>query len=346
MMMRTRGLTRLAVALVAALSMVLVACGGGGDGGDTGGTAAEATDGGDGGQAGGELTAAGPIADVDLSGVDLTVGSKNFTEQLVLGHITLHALEATGADVTDEVGLAGTNAARQALTAGEIDLYWDYNGTGWIVHLGNEGSDLPDDLTERVAQADLEQNGIHWYEPAPFNNTYALAYREEFSVEGNPLETLSDYADLVGSNPEQASLCVETEFQSRDDGLPGMAETYGFSPDAMPVSLLEVGAVYTATDRGNPCNFGEVFTSDGRIASLGLTVLEDDMGFFPPYNPSVTARQEVHEANPEATETLFNSLAAALDLETMQQLNARVDAEGENPSAVALDWLRSSGFVG
>ncbi len=133
-------------------------------------------------------------ADYDLSGISYTIGSKDFDEQLVLGHIALQALEAAGADVNDQIGLAGTAAARDALLAGEIDLYWEYNGTGWGIHLGNElGPDaLPENLTEEVAALDLEQNAIRWLEAAPFNNTYALAVREE--VAGDVPMTISEIA--------------------------------------------------------------------------------------------------------------------------------------------------------
>src|ERR687894_1699058 len=145
------------VGLLAVVAMVAAGCGGAG-GGSGGGSAGE----------------------VDLSDADFVVGSKDFTEQLILGYITLQALEATGASVEDQVGLAGTDAARQALIGGDIDMYWEYTGTIWINHLGNT-KPIPDPERQydEAAKADMEENQLKLLEPAPFNNTYALAIRDE-----------------------------------------------------------------------------------------------------------------------------------------------------------------------
>ncbi len=332
--MRFRKTTRW-LAAGAAVAMLATACGGG--------LEEEAGGSGDGDSA--QTEGSGSLASYDLSGTSYTVGSKDFTEQLVLGQIALQALEAAGADVNDQIGLAGTVAAREALLNGEIDLYWEYNGTGWGTHLGKplDPAELPENLTEEVAQMDLEQNDITWLEAAPFNNTYALAVRTE-AYDELGVETLSDLGTLVEENPSEATLCVESEFSTRDDGLPGMEEFYGYDVPEDNVALLDTGVVYDATDKGEPCNFGEVFASDGRIAALDLTVIEDDKDFFPPYNPSVTIRQEKFAEN-EAVAELFAEIAGALDLETMQELNAKVDVEGEFPEDVAAQWLTDNGFV-
>jgi osmoprotectant transport system substrate-binding protein len=301
------------------------------------------------GAVGGGSEAAGPLADVDNSDFSYTVGSKDFTEQLVLGYIALQALEATGADVEDQVGLAGTDATRAALLNGDIDMYWEYSGTNWINHLGNTEPVFPEEEQYEVAkQAEREENDIVLLERAPFNNTYALAMREEAPEEVPALEgitKLSDIGPLIEENPEAATLCIESEFRSRDDGLPGLEETYGYQFPDGNVSLFDTGVVYQNTDEGNPCNFGEVFTTDGRIAALGLTTLEDDQDFFPIYNPAINTRVEVYEENPEGLENTFAPVAQALDTETMQQLNASVDVDGEDPEDVAEEWLREQGFI-
>ncbi|HSL58408.1 MAG TPA: glycine betaine ABC transporter substrate-binding protein [Acidimicrobiales bacterium] len=290
--------------------------------------------------------AAGSIAEeFDFDGLDITVGSKDFTEQLVLGEILVQALEAGGADVDNQVNLGGTNVNREALLAGEIDTYWEYNGTGWITHLG-ETDPIPDRVEqyEAVRDRDLEENGIVWYEPAPFNNTYALAVRSEAQADLG-VETLSDIGTLIAENPDAATLCVETEFEVRDDGLPGMEATYGYEFPDGNVSVLDTGIIYQETDSGDTCNFGEVFTTDGRIAALDLFVLEDDQSFFPLYNPSVNIRQEIDEEFPQVAD-LASQLALAIDNETMQRLNAAVDVDGEEPADVARDWLAENGFIG
>lgn len=313
--------------LIAALALAATACG-------------DDTPGAGGGDAEGSIA-----ADYDLSGASFTVGSKDFTEQLILGQIAIVALEAAGASVTDQTNLGGTVVARQALLAGDIDLYWDYNGTGWIEFLGEtEVTGDGDELYRQVAEADLEANGIVWYDPAPLNNTYALAQSQEAADEFG-VTTLTEYGELVESSPEDATLCIESEFQSRDDGLPGMEAHYGYDVPNDIVTVLDIGPVYQATADRDPCNFGEVFASDGRIAALNLTVLEDDENFFPPYNPSVTVREETDGEWP-ALGDLFGEIAAALDLETMQELNARRDVEDEFEEDIARDWLRDNGFIG
>jgi osmoprotectant transport system substrate-binding protein len=288
----------------------------------------------------------GSIAeDYDFDGLSITVGSKDFTEQLVLGYILVEALRAGGADVNDQVNLGGTDANRTALLSGNIDTYWEYNGTGWINHLG-ETEPIPDRIEqyEVVRDRDLAENGIVWYEPAPFNNTYALAIRSSAQADLG-VETLSDLATLIAERPEEATLCIETEFEVRDDGLPGMEAHYGYEFPSGNVSVLDTGIIYQETASGDTCNFGEVFTTDGRIAALDLFVLEDDQSFFPLYNPSVTVRQEIADEWP-ALADLAAELALALDNETMQRLNAAVDQDGEEPIDVARGWLRDNGFIG
>lgn len=302
-----------------------------------------------GGVVGGGGNAAGPLADVDNSEFSYVVGSKDFTEQLVLGYIAVQALEATGADVTDQVGLAGTDATRAALVNEDIDMYWEYTGTNWINHLGNTDPVFPAEEQYRVAkEAELEENDIVLLERAPFNNTYALAMRQEAPEEVPALEgvtNLSDLGPLIEENPDAATLCLESEFRSRDDGLPGMEETYGYQFPEGNVFLFDTGVVYDRTDAGDPCNFGVVFTTDGRIAALDLTLLEDDQNFFPIYNPAINTRQEVYQENQEGLENTFTPVANALDTETMQQLNAAVDVDGEDPEDVAEQWLTDQGFI-
>ena len=283
--------------------------------------------------------------DYDLSGAELTVGSKEFTEQLVLGHIARIALESTGATVEDEIGLAGTAIVREALVAGEIDLYWEYTGTGWITLLG-ETEPVPgaDAQYEAVAERDLEENDIRWLEPAPFDNTYAVAVHESAAEEFD-LAQLSDLQRLLDENPDEATFCVASEFVTRDDGLPGMEEHYDIAFPQENLVMLDEGAIYSEVAQRDNCNLGEVFATDGRIAALDLEVLEDDQDFFPAYNPSVTVRDEVYEQYPQLGD-MFAEIASRLDTETMQDLNRRVDAEGEFPEEVAEDFLRTEGFIG
>ncbi|MEX1163443.1 MAG: glycine betaine ABC transporter substrate-binding protein, partial [Nitriliruptor sp.] len=323
---------------IAASILLLAACGGdqlegGGDDGS-----------GDGTDAGGEAAEAGTES---LEGAEITVGSKDFDEQLVLGNISKLLLEDAGATVNDQINLGGTDAARAALTSGEIDHYWEYNGTAWISFFG-ETEPIQDRIEqyEVVRDRDAEENGLYWLDPSPFNNTYAIAYANSASDDlGNP-ETLSDLADIIENDPDQATLCVESEFSARDDGLPGMEAHYGYEFPTANVTVLDTGVVYNATAQRDPCNFGEVFITDGRVVALDLVVLEDDEAFFPLYNASPVYVEDVYEQYGQSLADLYAPVIEALDNDTMAELNARVSSDGERPAAVASDWLTENGFIG
>jgi osmoprotectant transport system substrate-binding protein len=295
-------------------------------------------------EAGGDVEAGSLAEGATLEDAALNVGSKEFTEQLVLCEITAQALQSAGADVTRTCGLSGTNSVRSALLNDEVDLYWEYTGTGWITHLQRtDPSSDPEELFQAVAEADEEENGVVWLPPAPANNTYAVAVAEE-TAEELGIETLSDYAELVRTNPEQASFCGASEFFGRADGWPGLETAYEFDlPDAQTAELA-AGAIYNSIGQGNPCVFGEVFATDGRVEALGLKVLEDDREFFTAYNPALTVGEPVIAEFPQIANVIA-PVSEALDDETLRALNAQVDVEGLTPEQVAGDWLREQGFI-
>ena len=305
--------------LFAVLTLIVAGCGGGGGGGASG--------------------------DVDLSGAEFTVGSKEFTEQLILGQITLQVLENAGATVNDQIGLAGTVAARKALESGEIDMYWEYTGTGWITHLGHTDP-IPDRQKqfEAVAKEDLKKNDIEWLSPpSPANNTYTMAVRSE-AYDKLGVKKLSDFKQLVEENPEEATVCVGTEFSTRDDGLPGMEKAYDFEFPKENIVKIDEGLIYQQTDKGEQCNFGEVFQTDGRIAALDLELIEDDKSFFPIYNPALNVRKDVIEEYPQIAE-LFAPISEKLTTQELQALNAKVDVDGQLEDQVAEEWLSENGFI-
>ncbi|HLS16060.1 MAG TPA: glycine betaine ABC transporter substrate-binding protein [Beutenbergiaceae bacterium] len=280
-----------------------------------------------------------------LEGASFTVGSKQFTEQLILGHMAIMALEEAGASVTDQTGLAGTLVVREALEADEIDMYWEYTGTAWADIFGeDEVIADPEELHTTVADRDLEENGIVWGERGDFENAYALAQNADTAGELG-VSTLTDLADLSAESPEEATLCIAEEFAGRADGFPGMSEHYDMQIPDDNITILAEGIIYNEVAEGGDCNFGMVFTTDGRIAALDLEVLEDDESFFPEYNPSITMREEIHEEFPEAMD-LMNEVMATLDTEAMQELNLQVDEEGLLPEEVAEEWLTEQGIIG
>ena len=294
-----------------------------------------------------EDAGSGAGGDGELSGASFTVGSKEFTEQLVMGQITKLALEDAGAEVTDETGITGTTNVRQALTSGEIDMYWEYTGTGFGEILGNEITEAPTDqqqLFDEVRKQD-EANDVVWTALAPVNNTYAIATSadaaEEFGV-----ATLSDYAELVSSDPDNASLCAASEFINRSDGLPGVADAYGFEAGQVPTTEVDLGIIFTRVPEGDPCNFGEVFATDGRIPANEMVVLEDDEAFFPIYNLALTVDTAVHDEHGEQLDAIFTPIAEQLDTETLQSLNSQVDVDGLLPEEVAQQWLEENGLIG
>jgi osmoprotectant transport system substrate-binding protein len=317
---------------VAALSLLASACGDQLEGDEPDGDPGEAAD----VEAGSE----------SLEGATFTVGSKDFDEQLVLGNISKHLLEDAGATVNDEINLGGTDATRGALESGEIDHYWEYTGTAWISFFG-ETDPIPDRVEqyEAVRDRDAEQSGLFWLEPSPFNNTYGIAYQEDAADDLGDPQTISELGDLLEEDPDLVTLCIETEFAARDDGLPGMEAHYGFEIPSGNITTLDTGVIYSATADRDPCNFGEVFTTDGRVSALDLVVLEDDESFFPLYNVSPVFVQDAYEQYGQTLADLFEPVTAALDDETMAELNARVSAEGQRPDAVAMDWLTENGFI-
>ncbi|MDQ3990083.1 MAG: glycine/betaine ABC transporter substrate-binding protein, partial [Actinomycetota bacterium] len=180
----------------------------------------------------GGLSSSGPSAkggslvqQVNLEGQSYTVGGKNFDEQLVLCQIAVAVLESVNAKATDQCNVGGTDATRKALLGGDIDLYWEYTGTAWVSFLGQKPIQDSKAQYEAVKERDLTQNKILWLEPVPFNNTYAFAVKRERAQQLG-IRTLSDMAAYIRSG-QPGNLCIETEYQNRDDGLTGLQQTYG-----------------------------------------------------------------------------------------------------------------------
>jgi osmoprotectant transport system substrate-binding protein len=289
---------------------------------------------------------AGSLAEgASLKGVTLTVGSKEFTEQLVLCQVTALALRSAGATVKEKCGLQGSNTTRAALTSGGIDAYWEYTGTAWINYLKRtEPIGDPARQYAAVAEQDLAKNKVRWLAAAPANNTYAIAVKTT-TMRRLGIADLSGYARLAKSDPPKASTCVASEFAGRSDGWPGLQKAYGFSLPKSAVATLAEGAIYDAVGKGRPCAFGEVATTDGRIKALGLTPVPDDRRFFPVYNPALTVRESVFREAP-AIGKIVNPIAAVLTDSVLQGLNGEVDIKGRQPGEVAETWLKSKGFIG
>jgi len=276
----------------------------------------------------------------ELEGLKGDIGAKDFSEQFILAHLTSQLLNAHGAETVANTKLVGSANVRQALENDEFLGYWEYTGTSWITYNGNtepvKGEEAQFEATKEADAA----NGIAWLDPAPLNNTYAFAIRADKAKELG-VKTLSDVAALP---VEEQTFCVESEFSTRDDGWPGLKAAYGIDVPDSNVALLDTGVIYTATQKGDDCNFGEVFQTDGRIPALDLVVMEDDLQFFPAYQGAFTLKQSTLDEYPEIADVI-GLLTPLLTTEQMQKLNALVDVDGEDPEDVATDWLTEQGLI-
>ncbi|MEL3951011.1 glycine betaine ABC transporter substrate-binding protein [Streptomyces sp. LNU-CPARS28] len=277
-----------------------------------------------------------------LEGANLTVTSKEFTEQLILGAIMGIAFQAAGADVLDRTGIQGSIGAREAVKGGDADAMYEYTGTAWITYLGNSDP-IPDPQQQwdAVRKADAK-NGVTWLPPAALNNTYALALNES-NLKKYGTKTLSDVAALSKSDPKAVTLCVEGEFANRADGLPGMQKKYGMSLPSGNITQMDTGIIYTQAEKGS-CTYGEVFTTDGRIKAMNLTPMADDKRFFPNYNAAPEINSKTLKKYPGIADVLA-PVTKKLDNTVAQELNAKVDVDGQDPHEVAKDWMVEEGFV-
>ncbi|WP_328394686.1 glycine betaine ABC transporter substrate-binding protein [Nocardia sp. NBC_00416] len=282
-----------------------------------------------------------------LDGAKLVVTSKSFTEGVLLGKITATYLAAAGAEVTDLTGAPGSASSRQAQLNGDADVLWEYTGTGWVnYHNETETIADPQELWQRVHDVEKRDYDLEWLPPSNFNDTYAFAASTP-TAERLKVRTLSEVAALPVSD---RTFCVDDEFFSRSDGFIPMLQKYGIpynDPNGVPagnVTRMDAGVVYTATAKSSPCNFGMVYTTDGRVKNLNLAVLEDDQKFFLPYSGTAVVRGEIIDRYPQLA-PLLGTLSERLTDDLMQELNGRVDIYGEDPADVAYDWLKSEKLI-
>ncbi|MCB0106057.1 MAG: SH3 domain-containing protein, partial [Caldilineaceae bacterium] len=282
----------------------------------------------------------------------IRVGSKEFTEQLILGKLLVLLLRDAGFEAEDLTGAGGTALIRQMVEAGEIDVYPEYTGTATSVHHGIPVTALPT-TAERayvLAKSLDAPQGLTWLTPFAFNNTYTLLARQELIDEG--IQTIDDLAVYMNANDAPLTICVEGEFYARPDGLDGLQTLYGFAFQEDNILVVETGDVYEKLRNGE-CDLAEGFSTDGRITAWNFVPLEDSLAFFPFYNPAPVVRQEVLDLHPEIA-GLLNQLSGLLDEATMAALNAQVDigpdgelASGDEASVeeVAYNFLRANRLV-
>jgi osmoprotectant transport system substrate-binding protein len=294
------------------------------------------------------LVAALLMAATPLAAQDIVVSSKIDTEGGLLGNMILLALRDAGLPVQDRLQLGGTPIMRDAIVAGQIDIYPEYTANG-AFFFNEADSDVWKDAAQgyaRVAELDREQNDIVWLTPSPANNTWAIALRQDVAEE-NGLTTMTQMGEWIAGGG-QVKLAASTEFVTSPAALPAFQETYGFTltPDQL-VQLAggdTAATIAAAAQQTSGVNAAMVYGTDGAIAEAGLLVMEDDKAVQPVYQPAPIVRSEVLEAHPRIAEVL-EPIFASLTLQTLQTLNGRIQVGGEPAAAVAQDYLTQAGFL-
>jgi len=260
----------------------------------------------------------------------VVVGSKNFTEQVILGEILAAHLEARGFPVVRQLNLGGALLCHQAVLSAEIDLYPEYTGTALTDILKRPVATDPGAVL-RTVREDYSRIGLRVGAPLGFDNSYALAMRRA-DAESRRLRRISDLAPYAS----QIRVGLAGEFLEREDGMPGLVRTYGFRFGPPPVEM-DLGLLYQAlADARVDLVVGS--TTDGLIDALGLVVLEDDRRYFPPYDAVIVSNEASLAAHPGLAQALAN-LEGRIDAATMRKLNYAVDGEHRPPTDVARAWI-------
>ncbi|MFW6056213.1 MAG: ABC transporter substrate-binding protein [Chloroflexota bacterium] len=278
----------------------------------------------------------------------ITVGSKIDTEGALLANMIILLLEDDGFEVVDRSHFGPTQIVRQALQSGEIDIYPEYTGNGAFFFDMTE-SDVWNDAQqgyETVRQLDLEENNVIWLQPAPANNTWAIAVPRELA-EDEDLVTLEDFADYVNAGG-YVKLAASEEFVTSPVALPAFQEAYGFELSEDQLLTLSGGNTaqteQAAAEGTDGVNAAMAYGTDGSLSALDLVVLEDPLGAQPIYQPAPVVRGEIYEEFPEIA-GLLDPVFQTLSLETLQALNAQIAFEGEDAAVVAEEYLTSEGFL-
>jgi len=268
----------------------------------------------------------------------LTVGSKNFTEQVILGEIVAQHVSLRLSERVDrKLNLGGTLLAHQALVKGDLDLYPEYTGTALTAVLKRRLSSDPAAVLAKVKAEYLSRFKIHWLDPLGFNNTFAMVIRGE-DARKYQIETLSDAA----THANGWTLGVGYEFQQRPDGLAGLLRTYKLPLKRSPRSM-DLGLLYRALEQ-KQVDMVAASATDGLLSVLDVKVLKDDKRYFPPYQASLAVRADALAKHPPLKRAL-EQLSGLFSNEIMRTLNYQVDGKHRPVSEVAMTFLRAAGLL-
>jgi len=264
----------------------------------------------------------------------VTVGSKNFTEQLILGELLAQMLESSGIKpVERRFYLAGTYISQQALLAGRIDMYVEYTGTALTTVLKEKPMSDPAQVFATVKREYARRFQLEVMPPLGFDNSFAIVMRgEEARREG--VRTLSQLASVA----PHLRMGVGYEFMERPDGYKGLVSTYGLKFAEVP-RVMDLGLLYRAL-QNRQVDVAVGSNTDGLIAALGLVVLEDDKRYFPPYEAVPVVRRETLERHPQVKE-VFLRLQGRISAQEMRRMNYAVDGEKKDAAEVVRQFLRA-----
>jgi osmoprotectant transport system substrate-binding protein len=289
---------------------------------------------------------AGPAA--AQSTPPVRVGSKIDTEGSLLGNMIIEVLQANGIKTENKVQLGTTKIVRGAITAGEIDIYPEYTGNGAFFFADDKNPVWKNAKAgyERVKALDLEKNKIVWLEPAPANNTWAIAVRKDVAT-AHQLKSLADLGKWVSSGGK-FKLAASAEFVERSDALPAFQAAYGFKLGQDQILTLAGGdtavTIKAAAEGTSGVNGAMAYGTDGALAALGLVIMDDPKGIQPIYAPAPIVRADVLNRYPKIKDALA-PVFASLDTPTLQTLNAKIAIEGQDAKQVAATYLRAKGFI-
>lgn len=276
------------------------------------------------------------------------VGSKIDTEGSLLGNIIVQVLDANGIKTTNKSQLGTTKVVRGAITAGEIDIYPEYTGNGAFFFSDEKDPAWKNAKAgyEKVKALDYEKNKLVWLSPAPANNTWTIAVRQDLA-KANNLKTLDDLGKWINAGGK-FKLAASAEFIERPDALPAFQQAYGFKLNQDQLLSLAGGdtavTIKAAAEQTSGVNAAMAYGTDGPVAALGLQTLEDTKSVQPIYAPTPIIREATLKAHPNIP-TLLDPVFATLDGPTLQKLNARIVVEGQDAKKVAANYLKEKGFV-
>jgi len=277
----------------------------------------------------------------------IKIGTKNFTEQFVVGNLMYLYLQDQGFDVRLTTGMSST-VLREASETGEIDLCMDYTGTQWLTYTGHEfQGESPQEIYELAKESDAEI-GLIWLDPIWCNNTYAIAVTREFAEENNVYD-LEQFADYVNAQNGRVHFASDFEFYSRPDGILGLQVHYGFALHPDYVVTVLPGLTFEYLIQGQAVAT-MVFGTDPIVVKEDWVVLQDTKNFWPPYDLAPIVNEDTLEANPGLADAL-NQLIATFPTDPaearaeMTALNAMVDIDLMEPEEACQQWLEDKGLI-